>query len=202
MKRLISATAKTLSAFSIDEQGKLLFNGQPVAHEFKNSEVLDSLATNEDGKLTLNGQPVDRVFENTNVLDALGVNEDGKLTLEGEPVSHTHNNSDILNALSQDENGSLLFNGTSITEHIVEAAHILTLSATQVEQKIIALPDDCDSSRVVTLSLNGVALPRGEFWEVDEREYPKQDLISWEALALENLAQAGDKVIITYYKKV
>lgn len=115
---------------------------------------------------------------------------------------HTHSNLATLNKLST-SNGKLCFNGKVVGEEAIETAFNLTLTATQVAQKYIALPDDCDTSRVITLSLNGVSFALGDFWEVRENvNSSTTDLIAWEGLGLENIAQAGDNVFISYYKKI
>ena len=115
---------------------------------------------------------------------------------------HSHNNLATLNKLST-SNGKLCFNGKVVGEEAIEVAYNLTLTATQVTQKYIALPDDCNISRAITLSLNGVSFPQGDFWEVKENvNSTTTDLISWDGLSLENIAQAGDSIFISYYKKI
>lgn len=116
---------------------------------------------------------------------------------------HTHSNTATLNKLSTNANGKLCFNGQVVGEKAIETALNSTLTAIQVQQKYIALPEDCDTSRVITLSLNGVAFPRGDAWEVSENvNSSTTDLITWEGLGLENIAQVGDTVLISYYKKI
>ena len=108
-----------------------------------------------------------------------------------------------LNKLSTDSNGNLCFNGKVVSEKAIETVYNLTLTATQVAQKYIALPDDCDTARAITLSLNGVSFAQGDFWEVSENvNSSTTDLVSWDGLSLENIAQVGDNIIITYYKKI
>lgn len=112
-------------------------------------------------------------------------------------------NATTLNKLSTDSNGKLCFNGKVVGEKAIETAYNLTLTATQVVQKYIVLPDDCDISRAITLSLNGVSFAQGDFWEVSENvNSSTTDLVSWDGLSLENIAQVGDNIIITYYKKI
>ena len=115
---------------------------------------------------------------------------------------HSHNNLATLNKLST-SNGKLCFNGKVVGEEAIEVAYNLTLTATQVVQKYVALPDDCDTARVITLSLNGVSFAQGDFWEVSENvNSSTTDLVSWDGLSLENIAQAGDSIFISYYKKI
>ena len=116
---------------------------------------------------------------------------------------HSHSNSATLNKLSTDVKGNLCFNGKIVGETSIETACNITLTDTQVQQKFFALPDDCDSSKVLTLSLNGVSFAQGDFWEVRENvNSSNTDLVAWDGLGLEHIAQAGDKVIISYYKKI
>ena len=116
---------------------------------------------------------------------------------------HSHTNIATLSKLYTDNDGNLCFNGKIVGENAVETACYITLTDAQVRQKFIALPHDCDSSRVITLSLNGVAFTQGDTWEVRENvNSTNTDLIAWNGLGLENFAQAGDKVFISYYKKI
>lgn len=111
-------------------------------------------------------------------------------------------NNPILSRLSTDADGNLLFNGKIIGENSVEVSYNLTLNEQNIKQKYIALPDDCDTSKNIIFYLEGIALIQGDFWEVIEKVYPEPDLIAWNGYQLEQLAQVGDKVCITYYKKI
>lgn len=123
----------------------------------------------------------------------------GSASTEG----HSHTNINTLNKLSTDIDGNLCFNGKIVGEKAVETACNITLTDAQVTQKFIALPDDCDTSRVITLSINGVAMPQGDFWEVRENvNSSTSDLIVWNGLALDNVVRAGDRLFISYYKKI
>ena len=116
---------------------------------------------------------------------------------------HTHSNSATLNKLSTDTNGNLCFNGKTVGEKAIETALNITLTASHIAKKAVELPDDCDTSRIVTLSLNGVSMPQGDSWSVSENvNNTDTDFISWNGLSLENIAQVGDKVLISYYKKL
>ena len=123
----------------------------------------------------------------------------GGETAEG----HSHTNFNTLNKLSTDTLGNLCFNGKIVGEKAVETACYFTLTDELVRQKFITLPHDCDTSRVITLSLNGVAMPQGDFWEVRENvNSSTADLIVWNGLGLDNIIRAGDKIFISYYKIV
>lgn len=110
-------------------------------------------------------------------------------------------NSDTLRKFSTDSNGNLCFNGHVIGSTSTETTYNIILTDSQVQQKSFALPDDCDTSKAITLSLNGISFPRGDFWEVVEHSYPELDLIAWNGLELQSLAQVGDSILISYYKK-
>lgn len=114
---------------------------------------------------------------------------------------HSHLNSATLNKLSTDSNGNLCFNGKAVSVIPVEKSYCLTLNQNHIQQKFFPLPDDCDASQAITLSLNGISLPRGAFWEVNEQNYPNPDLIAWNGLELQHLAQSGDTIIVSFYLK-
>ena len=123
----------------------------------------------------------------------------GSTSAEG----HSHTNIATLSKLSTDSNGNLCFNGNIVGEKAVETAYNITLTDSLVRQKFISLPHDCDTSRVITLSLNGVAFSQGDDWEVSENvNSTNSDFIAWEGLGLENIAQQGDVLFISYYKKL
>lgn len=115
---------------------------------------------------------------------------------------HSHSNLAVLNKLSTDNNGALLFNGSKVGEKALEVAYNLVLTEQQVRQKFIELPYDCDTSRIITLAFQGVSMQQGTFWEVIEKDSPEKDLIAWNGLELETIAQAGDSISISYYRKV
>ena len=120
----------------------------------------------------------------------------------GSGDGHTHNNLSVLNKLATDKNSALLFNGSQVGEKALEVAYNLVLTAQQVKQKFIELPYDCDTSRIITLAFQGISMQQGTFWEVIEKDSPEKDLIAWDGLELETIAQAGDSISISYYRKV
>lgn len=115
---------------------------------------------------------------------------------------HSHPNSATLNRLSTDANGNLCFNGKIVGEKAIETAYDINITDTIVQQKFIPLPADCDTTRIITFALNGVAFAQGDFWEVRENVTSTTDFISWDGLSLQNLIQAGDNVLISYYRIV
>lgn len=72
-----------------------------------------------------------------------------------------------------------------VSESAVEAVLNLTINQDILAHCSVQLPHDCDSSRAVTLSLNGIALPQHSFWEVVDKSYPDYDLIAWRGLELQ-----------------
>ena len=114
---------------------------------------------------------------------------------------HSHSNLATLNKLSTNANGNLTFNGKVVGEAPIESVFSVTLNQQHLSQKFIELPNDCDASQAITLSLNGIALAKGDFWEVSDQNYPQPDLIAWNGLELQHLAQSGDTIIVSFYKK-
>ena len=117
----------------------------------------------------------------------------------GTGSDHSHSNLSILNKFSTDANGNLRYSGKIIGESAIETNYSVILSKGQTS---IELPEDCDTSRAITLAIQGVSTQQDTDWEVIEKTSPEKDLISWVGLGLESLAQAGDKILITYYRKV
>ena len=110
-------------------------------------------------------------------------------------------NSDTLSRLSSDSQGNLTFNGKTLGEKSTEVAYNVCLSALNISQCSIPLPNDCDASRSISLALQGILTLKGIDWDIYENEFPDFDIISWKGLGLEFIAQEGDAVFITYYKK-
>lgn len=115
---------------------------------------------------------------------------------------HSHTNMATLNKLSTDNDGNLRFNGKIVGEKSIETAYDINITDAIVQQKFIPLPADCDTTRIITFALNGVAFAQGDFWEVRENVTSTTDFISWDGLSLQNLIQAGDNVLISYYRIV
>ena len=119
----------------------------------------------------------------------------------GGGADHTHGNLASLNALRVDGGGELLVNGAPVGERAVEVAFEAVLSAADVANKYLELPEDCDASRALTVVLESLPQRMGEDWQVIENVDPVKDRISWAGLGMERLAQAGDRVSVNYYKK-
>lgn len=116
-------------------------------------------------------------------------------------ANHSHSNLSILNKLTIDAQGNLSFAGKTIAENSVETSYCTTLSAQNISTHSLELPHDCDTSRAITLTLQGLSFVQGKDWQLIEHTAPVLDVISWENLALQALVRQGDSVSITYYKK-
>ena len=111
-------------------------------------------------------------------------------------------NSATLSKLSTDTNGNLAFNGKAVGEKSIEVAYSSILSDENISACSIDLPEDCDSSRSITLALQGISTQQGVDWDVIEHDFPQPDVIGWRGLGLQAVAQQGDSVVITYYKQI
>ena len=112
---------------------------------------------------------------------------------------HSHSNFATLSKLNTDSNGNLTFNGKSLyPASSVEVVFNTTLN----NNKFIELPNDCDTSRAITFSIEGISTIQGTDWQIIEHDSPEYDVISWAGLSLDGIAQKGDYVSITYYKKL
>ena len=108
-------------------------------------------------------------------------------------------NMETLNKISTDANGNLVFNGKTIPENYVEAVFNATLTAQHTSQKYIEMPENCDTSRAITVNIQGISVVKDSDFEIIERN--NRVLISWNELGLESIARTGDKIQITYYKE-
>lgn len=111
-------------------------------------------------------------------------------------------NSDTLAKIGADCFGNLTFNGKTVGEASQEVAFVTSLSQQNILDASLTLPDDCDTSRSITLAIQGIAAQKGIDWDILEHSFPELDAIVWEGLGLQFIAQVGDAVIITYYKKI
>ena len=115
--------------------------------------------------------------------------------------THSHSNLGILNKLSIDSQGNLSFSGKIIAESSVETSYSTTLTAQNINSHSLELPNDCDTSKAIIFTLQGLSFVQGKDWRLIEHTAPDLDVISWENLALQAIVQQGDSVSITYYKK-
>lgn len=105
-------------------------------------------------------------------------------------------NSGTLSKLSTDASGNLLFDGKIIASNSIETGQKFIISKENIAQKSLELPEDCDTSKIITLALNGLSLEQGEYWDVQAK-----NLITWSGLELERLIQPGDKILVSYYRR-
>ena len=91
------------------------------------------------------------------------------------------------------KNNSWVEISSSGAEIPVEKSFSITLTASHISQKYINLPNNCDTTREITLTIQSFPTERDIDWELNENK------ISWSGFELENIAQAGDKVFIKYY---
>lgn len=114
---------------------------------------------------------------------------------------HTHPNLPSLNKLAVTGPGKLLVDGAAVGEAAIEVGYEVVLTSQHIADKGLALPEDCDVSRALTLVLESLPQRMGDDWEVVEKTAPEKDRITWAGLGMERTARAGDKVSINYYKK-
>ena len=122
--------------------------------------------------------------------------------LPGQSIEVPHSVPDDLGLTCIQEGTSTKPETSSSMPQSVETVLNLTLNQMILEQCYVPLPYPCDFSQAVTLSLNGIALPRGSFWEVIHDDTLNSDSIAWLGLELQLLAQLGDSFIISYYRRL
>ena len=91
--------------------------------------------------------------------------------------------------------------GGQAAEQSSETIYKVMLTDDHIAQKYIELTEDCDTSKFTALYIQGLITEPGVDWEIVENTAPEKDRISWAGLGLESTAQAGDKVLVSYYKK-
>ena len=75
----------------------------------------------------------------------------------------------------------------------IEARYDVTLTAQHVSQKYITLPNDCDTTKLIKVYIQGLLTEQDTDWELNGNK------IAWNGLELESIAQVGDRIFITYY---
>ena len=103
--------------------------------------------------------------------------------------------------LGTNSEGNLTFNGKIVNANPLEVPLEVILTPEIISKKCIELPDDCDTSQIITLSIQGILTQRNNDWEVIAKDWPDKDLITWNGLGLDTLARVGDLISISYYKK-
>ena len=97
--------------------------------------------------------------------------------------------------------GRLYCNGYPVGERVVESFVDIVLTQDMINNCGFTLPQDCDSNRPITLTINSVPALHDNDWYLIEHEYPTLDEISWKNKLPQQLLEAGDIATITYYKK-
>ena len=114
---------------------------------------------------------------------------------------HYHDNMQLLESLSINELNQLCINGKPIETDYTEVDQDFIITKEILNNKYIELPDDCDTSRSIIVTLSSQVLVLGVDYKVITNEYPIKDKIDWNTLGLEDVLQLDDTLCIIYYKK-
>ena len=114
---------------------------------------------------------------------------------------HYHDNMQLLESLSINELNQLCINGKPIEADYTEVDQDFIITEEILNNKYIELPDDCDTSRSIIVTLSSQILVLGVDYKVIANEYPIKDKIDWNELGLEDILQLDDTLCIIYYKK-
>ena len=79
-------------------------------------------------------------------------------------------NASVLRKLNSDSAGNLTFNGKTVGQVSIESAINISLADSNISAASLTLPEDCDTSRPITLALQGISTRRGVDWEVIEHD--------------------------------
>ena len=93
------------------------------------------------------------------------------------------------------KNGEWVIVSSSGATLPVEASWNVTITKTHVSQKYITLPTNADTSCRINVFINGILTEQNIDWILDNNK------ISWSGLTLDGLIQAGDKIIINYFRR-
>ena len=116
--------------------------------------------------------------------------------------NHKHNNLDLLNSLSTNSQHQLLMNGIPVGEEAIEVTFDVTINRSHLLNKAVELPHDCSDARSIRVILANVPQIENVDYRVEFNNLPENDKIVWNELGMENTVLTGDKLSITYYKKV
>lgn len=114
---------------------------------------------------------------------------------------HYHDNMQLLEALSINELNQLCINGIPIQSDYTEVDRDILMTSEIINNKYFEIPDDYDSSKPISLTLNSQILVYGVDYNIEVNEEPYKDKIIWEGLGLENILQPDDNICMIYYKK-
>ena len=112
---------------------------------------------------------------------------------------HIHPNLNSLNRLNVEAPGKLIVDGVRAMDEALEKLFNYTLTAPDIANQYVALPEDVRSGRATTVSLESVAMTELKDWTIDS----VQGRIKWDISSSKILerAKAGDILSITYYIK-
>ena len=115
--------------------------------------------------------------------------------------SHYHDNMRILEALSVNELNELCLNGVPVYEQqSIETNYQHIITNTDLTNKYIELPNDCDINKAIVVTINSVTLNNNIDYRILAFTYPELDRIDWKELRLESLISLDDVINVTYYK--
>ena len=114
---------------------------------------------------------------------------------------HYHDNMQLLEALSINELNQLCINGIPIQSDYTEVDRDILITSEIINNKYFEIPDDYDSSKPISLTLNSQILVYGIDYNIEVNEEPYKDKIIWQGLGLENILQPDDNICMIYYKK-
>ena len=114
---------------------------------------------------------------------------------------HYHENMQLLESLSINELNQLCINGKPIEADYTEVDQDFIITQDTINNKYIELPDDCDTTRSITVTLLSQVMVLGVDYIIESNEEPIKDKIVWDGLGLEDVLQIDDTLCVIYYKK-
>jgi hypothetical protein len=121
----------------------------------------------------------------------------------GSPTDHTHSNMADLNKITVPGAGRIATSGTEIIGvKGIEIPYIIPLTPGDVAAKYIELPDDYLTGYPVEVVWEYLPQKQGLDYELIEYTAPTKDRISWAGKSMDGLVKSGDRLSITYYRKI
>jgi len=121
----------------------------------------------------------------------------------GSGSDHTHSNLTALNKIAVPGAGRIMTDGVEIIGvKGLEMTVDIVLDAGQIAVKYVELPDDYATGYPVVVVLESLTQTAGVDYALVENTWPTKDRISWAGKSLDGLIKAGDRLSVTYYKKV
>ena len=109
---------------------------------------------------------------------------------------HIHPNLNSLNRLNVEAPGKLLVDGVRAMDEALEKLFTRTLTASDISNQYVSLPEEVSAGRATTVSIESVSMVDLRDWEIDSA----QGRIRWNIAGSKILekAKAGDVLSITY----